>query len=67
MKALVEQFECPAELALEVLALSRSSYYYQPHLAAESHLEADMQLVAGQFPTYGTRRRTHELHRAPYR
>lgn len=67
MKALIEQFDCPVEVALEVLALPRSSFYYQPHAARQTHLETDMQLVAGQFPTYGTRRMTHELRRAPYR
>ncbi len=67
MKALVEQLDCPVELVLEVLELPHSSYYYQPRKAAQTQLEADMQLVAGQFPTYGTRRMTHELRRAPYR
>jgi transposase InsO family protein len=67
VKALVERFHCPVDLALDVVALPRSSYYYQPHPAAQTQLEADMQLVAGQFPTYGTRRMTHELRRAPYR
>ena len=34
---------------------------------ADRRLAADMQLVAGQFPTYGTRRMTHQLRRPPYR
>ena len=66
-RALMEWFECPVETALEVLDLARSSYYYRSQKTADSQLEADMQLVAGQFPTYGSRRMTHELRRAPYR
>lgn len=67
VQALVEWFDCPVAVALAVLDLPRSSYYYRSQKAADSQLEADMQLVAGQFPTYGTRRMTHELRRAPYR
>jgi transposase InsO family protein len=64
---LVEWFDCPVNAALEVLELARSSYYYHSQKAADNHLETDMQLIAGQFPTYGTRRMTHELRRPPYR
>ncbi len=67
VRALIEWFDCPVEQALEVLNLARSSYYYHRQKAADSRLEADMQLVAGQFPTYGTRRMTNELRRPPYR
>jgi len=67
VRALIEWFDCPVEQALEVVDLPHSSYYYRSQKATDRHLEADMQLVAGQFPTYGTRRMTHELHRPPYR
>jgi transposase InsO family protein len=67
VRALVEWFDCPVDPALEVLDLARSSYYYHSQKAEDSRLETDMQLVAGQFPTYGTRRMTHELRRPPYR
>jgi putative transposase len=67
VRALIEWFDCPVDPALEVLELARSSYYYRSRAVADSRLEADMQLVAGQFPTYGTRRMTHELRRPPYR
>lgn len=66
VKALSEQYHYPVGLAREVLDLSGSSYYYRSQKAAEDSLEADMQRVAGQFPTYGTRRMTHELRRPPY-
>lgn len=67
MRALLERFDCPVATALEVLDLAHSSYYYGCQKAPDSRLEADLQLVAGQFPTYGSRRMTHELRRPPYR
>jgi len=67
VRALIEWFDCPVNQALQVMDLARSSYYYHSQTAVEAGLEADMQLVAGQFPTYGTRRMTHELRRPPYR
>ena len=67
VRALVEWFDCPVDTVLEVLALAHSSYYYRSQKMADCRLEADMQLVAGQFPTYGTRRMRHELRRPPYR
>lgn len=66
VRALVERYDCPVDMALEVLELAHSSYYYRREKTIEQRLEGDMQLVAGQFPTYGTRRMTHELRRAPY-
>lgn len=67
VRALIEWFDCPVEQALEVVDLPHSSYYYQSQKAVDNRLETDMQLVAGSFPTYGTRRMTHELRRPPYR
>lgn len=66
MRTLIEEWDCPVQTALEVVDLARSSYYYCSQKTADSRLEADMQLVAGQFPTYGSRRMTHELRRPPY-
>jgi transposase InsO family protein len=66
VKALSEQYGYPVGLAREMLELPRSSYYYHSQKPSEDALEADMQRVAGQFPTYGTRRMTHELRRSPY-
>jgi putative transposase len=66
VKTLSEQYSYPVGLAREMLELPRSSYYYHSQKPCEDALEADMQRVAGQFPTYGTRRMTHELRRAPY-
>lgn len=53
------------KLACEVLGLSRSSYYYRGREQSPG-LEADLKAVLGTYPTYGTRRATHQLRRAPY-
>lgn len=46
--------------------LPRSSYYYRATQVQEDELESAIEEVAGQFPTYGTRRVTHQLRRPPY-
>jgi putative transposase len=56
----------PTSAACDLLELSRSSYYYQPVQADEGELEAAIGDIAGQYPTYGTRRVVHQLRRAPY-
>ncbi len=66
MKALHEYHAYPVELACQLLDLPRSSYYYQSQRADDCQLETDIQVVTGQFPTYGTRRVSHQLRRAPY-
>jgi len=53
--------------ACEVVELSRSSYYYRAAEAEESELETAIEEIAGQFPTYGTRRVTYQLRRPPYK
>ena len=57
----------PITKVCELLKLSRSTYYYQPVQVEESELQAAIEDLAGQYPTYGTRRITHQLRRAPYR
>ena len=52
--------------ACEVAELPRSSYYYRASEIEESQLETAIEEIAGQFPTYGTRRVTHQLRRRPY-
>ena len=56
----------PVGTACDLLGLSRSTYYYQPVMADESGLEAAIDEIAGRYPTYGTRRVSHQLRRAPY-
>ncbi len=54
------------EQACELLGVPRSTYYYASHPRTEQQVEADVASVVGQYPTYGTRRVTHQLRRAPY-
>jgi transposase InsO family protein len=67
VKILVEQHNLPLKLALNLLDLPRSTYYYRCQRKDESQLETDLDEVTGQFPTYGTRRITQQLRRGPYR
>lgn len=57
----------PKSIACEVMGLSRSSYYYQAVAVDEGELEDAIETLAGQFPTYGTRRIAQQLRREPYR
>jgi transposase InsO family protein len=49
------------------LQVSRSSYYYEFVQADESEVCAALETLAAEFPTYGSRRLTAQLARAPYR
>ena len=62
-----EQEGYPVSAGCELLGLSRSAYYYQAIEKDESELEATIEEIAGQYPTYGTRRITEELRREPHR
>ena len=57
----------PIMKVCDMLGLSRSTYYYQPVQADENGLQSAIEELAGQYPTYGTRRITHQLRRPPYR
>jgi transposase InsO family protein len=57
----------PVTNVCELLGLSRSTYYYPPVQVDESELQSAIEDLAGQYPTYGTRRITHQLRRSPYR
>jgi transposase InsO family protein len=56
----------PLGAACQLLGLARSTCYYQPIQSDENELEGAIDEIAGQFPTYGTRRVTYQLRRAPY-
>jgi putative transposase len=56
----------PVGVVCELLGLPRSTLYYQPIMANEDGLEAAIDEIARQFPTYGTRRVAHQLRRVPY-
>jgi transposase InsO family protein len=63
---LFEREGYPIRAGCELLALSRSSYYYAPVQTDEYSLERAIEAIAGQFPVYGTRRVMHQLRRSPY-
>ena len=65
-KALVEVYGCSVQAACAVTGLAQSTYYYQSQRPDESQLCADLEQTAGQYPTYGSRRLTHQLRRTPY-
>ena len=64
---LYQQEYYPVAALCELLGLSRSTYYYQTREADDSSLRAAMETIAAEFPTYGSRRITAQLRRAPYR
>ena len=50
-------------LVCDLLECSRSSYYYQPKLKDETEVKSAIESVAAEWPTYGYRRVTKQLHR----
>jgi putative transposase len=65
-RALVEVYGCSVQEACWVMGMARSTFYYEPQPDDESHLYADLEKEAGRYPTYGSRRLTHQLRRSPY-
>jgi len=57
------QADYPVKLLCEVLALPRSSWYFKPTKPDEVALQRAVEQVVEQFPTYGSRRITHQLRR----
>jgi len=53
----------PISLACDVLDCPRSSYYYQPEQRDETRIKAAIEVVTAEWPTYGYRRVTAQLHR----
>ncbi len=66
MKELSEGMGYPVELACEVVELARSTYYYPSQKGSNPAVVSALCELAGQFPTYGKRRMTHQLRRPPY-
>jgi len=56
----------PTTRACRALGLARSSYYYRAEKPGEAQVVEAVQEVARAYVTYGTRRVTQQLHRAPY-
>jgi putative transposase len=63
---LSEQDGYPVKVVSQLLGLSRSTYYYHAQTTEASELETAIEGIAGQFPTYGTRRVMHQLRRPPH-
>jgi len=53
----------PIKMLCDLLALPRSCWYYSPVERDERDLQKAVEQVIGQFPTYGSRRVTHQLRR----
>jgi len=58
--------EYPVRLLCELLACAPSSYYYQPQGRDDTGLRDLIEQIALEFPRYGYRRITAELHRRGY-
>ncbi len=56
----------PATVSCDVLKLPKSSYYYRAVEVDEAEIEAAIEEIAGQFPTYGIRRVAQQLRRPPH-
>ena len=61
---LINQY--PVTLLCELLAVSRSSYYYEAPEPDEEELRKAIEEIAARFPTYGSRRIAKQLGREPY-
>ncbi len=66
MSLLHAEYGYPVEVSCQAMELARSTYYYQTLERSEAQLVTDMEIVTGQHITYGTRRVTHQLRRAPF-
>ena len=57
----------PITVLCRVLNLPRSTQSYQPVARDEADLRHVLEAAAQQFPTYGSRRLSQQVRRAPYR
>ena len=57
----------PITVLCQVLELPRSTQYYQPVVRDEADLRQALEAAAQEFPTYGSRRLTQQVRRAPSR
>jgi transposase InsO family protein len=56
----------PVGTSCELVGLTRSTYYYEIQEKDDAELETAIEEITGKYPTYGTRRVTHQLRRQPY-
>ena len=57
----------PITVVCDVLGLPRSTHYYRSVVVDEGALKQALEEVAQVFPTYGSRRLTQQVRRAPHR
>ena len=57
----------PIRMVCKVVELPRSTHYYRPVVADERALKQALEDVAQELPTYGSRRLTQQVRRAPHR
>lgn len=57
----------PITVLCRVLDLPRSTHYYQPVVREEAELRQALEATAQAFPTYGSRRLSQQVRRAPFR
>ena len=57
----------PITVVCQVVDLPHSTQYYRPVVADEGAIKQALEDVAQAFPTYGSRRRTQQVRRAPHR
>jgi len=63
---MVEQEGYPVQVVCQILGVARSSYYRPTKAAVDDQaLRAAIQRLAARYPTYGSRRITQQLRRAP--
>jgi len=55
--------EAPVRQLCELVECARSSYYYQPKVIVEADLRGQIETICLEFPRYGYRRVTAQLHR----
>ena len=56
----------PVAALCQLLEMPRSSYYYRFVKRDDVALRQAIESIAAEFPTYGSRRITQQLRRAPY-
>jgi putative transposase len=66
VKRMVHEEGYPVKAVCHVLGLARSSYYYKRQKQDQSEIEKTVVDAAVRYPSYGTRRITHQLRRAPF-
>jgi transposase InsO family protein len=65
-RTLHEQAAYPVTVICRVLEVARSTVYYEAKPKHEQALRGAIEALAGQFPTYGSRRVAKQLRREPH-